>query len=115
GRRLRLALVHAVVVVLDVVAGDLQVANLRPLDPDTADAVVADVATDDVDLVQVQLIHVDAHARVVIHVAVGDQHVAVAAGEADPVPHVVDQHAHQRGLHGADQFDTVGPGILGHD
>ena len=83
----------AVVVVLDVVAGDLQVANLTVLDADAAESAVADVIANDVRLVQVDPVHPDADAGVVIEVAVTDEDVAAAFGEMNGVSYATNQDA----------------------
>ena len=65
-------------VVLDVVAANLQVADLAADDLDAALLAVADVVAVDVRLVQVDAVEEDADAAVVVDVAVGDDDVAVA-------------------------------------
>ena len=86
GGRLRLGLVRFMVVVLDVVAGDLQVAHLRSIEPDAAQSIVADMAAGDVDLVQVHSIEIHAHAGVKINVAMTDEHIAIALDEMNAMP-----------------------------
>ena len=44
--------VGTMIVVFNIIAGDLQVANFTLLDPNATESVVADVITGDVDLVQ---------------------------------------------------------------
>ena len=107
GGRLRLGLVRFMVVVLDVVASDLQVAHLRSVEPDAAQPVVADVAASNVDLVQVHSIEIHPHAGIKIDVAMTDEYVAIALNEMNAMPTARDQYAFQYGLHGLDQFESI--------
>ena len=84
--RFRLGLVRAMVVVLDVIARNLQVAHLGPIQPNAAEPVVADVATGDVDLVQVHSIEIHPHAGIKIDVAMTDEYVAIALDEMNAMP-----------------------------
>src|SRR5262245_35262525 len=111
GRFLRLE----VVVVLDVVADDLDVAHLTAVDLQPALLAVADVVAVDVDLVQVHAVEEDPYAAVVINVAVGDEDVAVAVGEVDAVTAAADQHTLEGRLHRPLDADAVGRGVAADD
>src|SRR5207302_6199099 len=69
-------LVRAIVIVFDVVAGDLQVADFTAFDANAPEPAIADVRPDDDCLVQIDLIEVNPHAGVVVDVAMADEHVA---------------------------------------
>ena len=99
------------IVVFDVVAGDLQIVNLRAFDPNPTEPIVADVISADVSLVQIDTVEKHAHARIVINVRILNLHIAVALVQSDAVPHLPDQHSLQNRLHRCDQFHAVGLGI----
>src|SRR5579884_1610528 len=102
-------------VVLDVAAGDVQVADLALQHLDAAALAVADVAAADDRLVQVDPVQEDADALAVVDVAGAQEDVAAALGEADAVPHAADQAADQGGLHDADELQAVGLGVAAGD
>lgn len=102
----------AEVVVFDVVASDLQVADFASFDTDASESIVADVAADDVGLMQIDLVEPDADAGVVIDVAVADQDVAAASREMDGVADLANENAGQCRLHDAIEADAVGFGVL---
>ena len=97
-----------VVVLLDVVSGDLKVAHLRPLQPDASQPIVANVTAGDVDLVQVYPIEIHTHAGVKVYVTVADEHVAVALDEMNAVPTTRDHHSLEHGLHRFNQLKSIG-------
>jgi MinD-like ATPase involved in chromosome partitioning or flagellar assembly len=66
----------AVVIVFNVIAGDLQIADFTAFDANTTKATVADVAGADDGLMQVDAIQIDTNAGIVIDVAVTDEYVA---------------------------------------
>src|SRR5262245_26095954 len=70
-----------VVVVLDVVGADLDVADLAGDNLDAALLAVADMVAVDVGLVQVDAVEEDADAAVVIDVTIADIDVAAAADD----------------------------------
>lgn len=107
-RWLRLGTVRFVVVVLDVIPGDLKVAHLRPLQPNASQPIVANVAAGNVNLVQVYPIEIHTHTGVKVNVTVADEHVAVALDEMNAVPTMRDHHALEHGLHRLDQFKSIG-------
>ena len=78
-------IVLSVVVVFDVISRDLQVANFRAFDSDSAQAVVTDVASGDVDLMKINFVQEDADAGVVVEVAMADDDVAIPLRQMDPV------------------------------
>ena len=74
-----------IVVVFDVVAGDLQVADLRSDDFDASAFAIADVRGGNDDLVKIYMIEKDAYAAVVVQMTVGDKDVSGAVVYADGV------------------------------
>ena len=88
----------SVVVIFDIVAGNLQVANLRAFDSYSTNPVITDVAAGDVNLMQVYMVQEDAYTRVVIYVAMADQHIAIALCQADPMTTAANQHTLKNGL-----------------
>ena len=96
------------VVVLDVVPGDLEVAHLRTLDANPAQPVVTDVTAGNVDLMQVHAIEINAGTGIEIHMAMTDQDVPIALNEMDTVPTTRHHYALEHRLHGLDQFKPIG-------
>jgi hypothetical protein len=94
-------------VVLDVVARNVEIADLASEKLDAAALAVADVAAVDNGLVQVRVIKEDAGAAAVVDVAAIEQHIAVALDEADAMAHLADEYADQCWLHDAAEFDAV--------
>ena len=90
--RLWLSFVWLVVVVLDVVTGDLQVAHFRPFDANATQPIVADVAAGDVNLMKVHVIEINAYAGVEVYVTVTDEYVAVSLDKVDTVPTACDHY-----------------------
>ena len=80
-------LMAAIVVVLDVVSGNLQISNLAALNSDTTESAVTDVRTADDRLMQIDGLKVDADAAMV-NVAADDDHVAVIGREMNAMPQV---------------------------
>ena len=74
------------VVVLNIITGDLEVAYLRFLEPDAAQPVVADMAGGDVDLMHVNVIQVNSYSSIKINMAVRYEHIAVALDEMNSMP-----------------------------
>ena len=105
---LGLGLELPVVVVLDVVPGDLEVAHLGSLDANPAEPVVADVVPAEVDLVEVDLVEEDADPGVVVDVGVVDEDVAVASVQANAMADLSDEQALEDRLHGADELHAIG-------
>src|SRR5262245_42662884 len=102
-------------VVLDVVAVDLQIADLAADDLDAALLAIADVVADDVDLVQVKPVEEHADAAVVVDVGIDDEHIAVPAEQVDAVPAAADEHTSERRLHSAVEADAVSFGMPAED
>ena len=78
---------------------NLETAIAEPFDADAAQPVITDVVADDIDLVQIDAVEVDAHAAVLVDVAVGDEHIAVPRDEVNPVQGLADDDAGDRQLH----------------
>ncbi len=96
------------IVVFDVVAGDLQIVHLRSFDANPTQPIVTDVISTDVGLMQIDAVKKHAHARVVINVRIVNLHIAVALVQPDAVPHLPDQYSLQNRLHRFDQLHAVG-------
>lgn len=84
--RFRFGFVRAMIVVLNIITSDLEVADLRFLEPYAPQPVVADVAGGDVDLMQVNAIQVNSHSSIKINMAVRYKHTAVALDEMNSMP-----------------------------
>ena len=102
GRRLGIRTVRLVVVVFDVIARYLQVANFTFFNSNPAETVVTDMVAGDVDLVQVNLIEKNPYATVVVDMAVTDQHVSISLKQANAVSDLVNEHSLKNGLHRLD-------------
>src|SRR5262249_41212370 len=94
-------------VVLDVAAGDLDVADVALAADDAAAGVVADVAAGDVRLVQVDVVVVDAGAAVLVQVPTVDDAAAVAPRPVDAVQRLADDQAGDGRLRGAGGLDAA--------
>jgi len=64
---------------------------------------------------QVDRVEKDADAAVVVNVAIGNQHVAIAIGEMNAVSALANEHLMKRWLHDAFDADAVGLGVLADD
>ena len=73
------------VVVLDIIAGDLDVAYVAFFNLDTAASIVADVRRRDIDLMQIDVIEIDADSPVVVDVDAVDENVTIVPYHVDPV------------------------------
>src|SRR5262245_46470360 len=93
----------------------MQVADLAALTDDAALLAVADMRADDVGLVQIHVVEEYANAAVVVDVARGDQHVAVALDQADAVATLADDDTVESELHGAVGFNAIRVGVLSND
>ena len=100
------------VVVLDIVSGDLKIADFRAFNANATEAVVADVGGGDVDLVEVDLLHEDSGTAIVVDVAIGDEDVAVSFDQMNAVTGVPDHDTVDDGLHGVGEFDAIGFGMV---
>ena len=107
GGWLGIGAVGAMVVVFNIVAGDLQVANFTLLNPNATQPVVTDMIAGDVDLVQANLIQKNSHPRIVVEMAVADKDIAISLKQSNTIPYLVNQHALENRLHGLDQLDPV--------
>ena len=96
------------VVVFDVVAGDLQVADLAVLNSNTAAAAVADVIVGDDCLVQVDPVQVNADPRVVVQMAVTHDDIAGSVRDVNCGSNFANQNACDRGLHDTDYLNPIG-------
>ena len=106
-RRLRFRPMRPVIIILDIIARDLEVPHLGPLDSDSSHPVVADVAVRNVYLVQIHPVQKDAHASIEVEVAVTDQNVAIASMQADPMTQPAKQATFNHCLHRLDQLDPI--------
>ena len=97
----------AMVVVFNIVAGDLQVTNFTLLNANATQPVVTDMIAGDVDLVQANLIQKNSHPRIVVDMAVADKDIAISLKQSNTIPYLVNQHALENRLHGLDQLDPV--------
>ncbi len=77
-----------------------------PAGHEAAAFVVADVAADDIGLVQAHVVVEDAHAAILVEVAVGNDDIAVAADQMDAVQGAADVEACQGQLHRAGGLDA---------
>ena len=57
----------------------------------------------------------DADALVLVEVAIANDDIPVSADQANPMSSTTDGQTSQRGLHGAEQFDTVAIGMCPDD
>jgi hypothetical protein len=96
------------VVVFDIVSRDLQVAYFRAFDANAALPVIAYMATCYIDLMEVHAIEINTHSGIEIKVAMGNHYVAVSVDQVNPMTATRDHHALENGLHGLDQFKTIG-------
>src|SRR5690606_7303339 len=102
-------------VAFDVAGADLQVADLAAPRHDAAAVIVRDVASHDGDLMQVHPVQKHADPAVVVQVAVGDLHVAVAFGDVNRVQAVADGDPRDGRLHRAGQLDAAGLFVAADD
>src|SRR5262249_2460767 len=102
-------------VVFNVIAANLQVANLAADNLDSTLLAVTDVVAMNVRLVQVDTIKQDAHTAVVVDVAIGNNHVAVPVGQRDAMAAPADQESAQRGLPGSFNAPTNRLGMTPDD
>jgi hypothetical protein len=104
-----------VVVVFDVVSGDLQVPDRAADDPNSALPAEADVASLDDRLVEIDLVQQQPGAAAVVEVAGVQDEVAVALAQDDAIPDAADQHASHDGLQRVEELDSIGFGMSPHD
>ena len=96
-----------VIVVLDVVSGDLQVSNLATLDANTSEPAVADVIAANDGLVQVAVVEKNTYPSVLIKVAIADHEIACSIDDMDGMSHFADEDATERRLHDTFETDTI--------
>src|SRR5437879_697882 len=104
-----------VVVVLDVVAANLNVADFAGDDFDAALLAIADVVAVNVGLMQIQAVEKDADAAVVVDVTIGDIDVAGAIDDVNAVPAFTDEDAGDGGLHDTIEANAVSLGMVAND
>ena len=107
GSRFRCSLVGAMIIIFDVVASNLKVANFGTLNANATQSIVTDVTSGDVDLVQVNTIEKNARASVEINMAMTDENVPIALDEMDAMPTPRNHYALENRLHGLDQFKAI--------
>src|SRR5690606_27272846 len=90
-----------------VVPGDLEIADGAAHNLDPPAPAVADMAAGNDRLVEIHAVEEYARPTRVIDVTGADQHVAIALGQPDAVPHVTDQHPAQGRLHDPHEFDAI--------
>ena len=93
-------------IAFDVATGDVNVADVAGSRHDAAPAIIADVAAGYVRLVQVDVVVKNTDAAVLVQVTVGNNQVAVVAGQMDAVQDATDVNPRNRQLHSPDGLDT---------
>ena len=107
GSRFRCSLVRAMIIIFDVVASDLKVANFGTLNANATQSIVTDVTSGDVDLVQVNPIEKNACTSVEINMAMTDENVPIALDQMDAMPTPRNHYALENRLHRLDQFKAI--------
>ena len=87
----KLLAMRFIVVVFDVIAGDLQIANLAVFDPHATEPAIADMRPRNAGLMQIDIFKVNADARIVVDVAMINQQISSSFGDVNSSPQLPKQ------------------------